>query len=84
MYSLLTGHDLSKPPYTLSLLREISPNVSLGLESIIEKCLERNPDDRYQKIEEILCELDNIEQLNARLRKNTIWERLIRIKRKNR
>ena len=84
MYSLLTGHDPSKPPYTLSSLREISPNVSLGLESIIEKYLERNPDDRYQKIEEILCELDNIEQLNARLRKNTIWERLIRIKRKNR
>ena len=84
MYSLLTGYDPSKPPYTLSSLREISPNVSLGLESIVEKCLERNPDDRYQKIEEILCELDNIEQLNARLRKNTIWERLIRIKRKNR
>ena len=49
MYSLVTSHDPSKPPYTLSSLREISPNVSLGLESIIEKCLERNPDDRYQK-----------------------------------
>ena len=84
IYSLLTGHDPSKPPYTLSSLREINPNVSLGLESIIEKCLERNPDDRYQKIDEILYQLDNIEQLNARLRKNTIWERLFRIKRKNR
>lgn len=82
MYSLLTGHDPSKPPYTLSSLREISPNVSLGLESIIEKCLERNPDDRYQKIDEILYELDNIEQVNARLRKDTIWERLFRVKRK--
>ena len=82
MYSLLTGHDPSKPPYTLSSLREISPNVSLGLESIIEKCLERNPDDRYQKIDEILYELDNIEQVNARQRKDTIWERLFRVKRK--
>lgn len=84
MYSLITGHDPSMPPYTLSSIREINPNVSLGLESIIEKCLERNPDDRYQKIDEILYELDNIEQLNIRIRKNTIWQRLICIKKKKR
>jgi len=82
IYSLITGHDPSKPPYTLRSIRDTNPNISIGLESIIEKCLEQNPDDRYQRIDEILCELDNINQLNDRLRKNTIWERLFCIKRK--
>jgi len=83
IYSLITGYDPSKPPYTLSTIRDTNPNISIGLETIIEKCLERNPDDRYQQIDEILCELDNINQLNDRLKKNTIWERLFCIKRKN-
>ena len=50
MYYLLTGKNLSLPPYRLQPLREENPFVSSGLEEIIMKCMETLQAKRYQNI----------------------------------
>lgn len=53
MYQLLTGLDPAKPPYKILPLREVDPGMSTGLEKIITKATEQNPDDRYQSVQEM-------------------------------
>lgn len=50
MYYLLTGKNLSKPPYRLQPLREENPFISSGLERIIMKCMETVQAKRYQSV----------------------------------
>ncbi|PKM69202.1 MAG: hypothetical protein CVU95_01060 [Firmicutes bacterium HGW-Firmicutes-2] len=50
MYYLLTGKNLSTPPYRLQPLREEHPFISSGLEQIIMKCVETVQAKRYQSI----------------------------------
>ncbi|HEX8459381.1 MAG TPA: protein kinase [Pyrinomonadaceae bacterium] len=42
-------------------LREIAPGVPIELESIIQKCLEKNEENRYPSASEILYDLENLE-----------------------
>ena len=70
MYHLLTGHNPSEPPYEIKPIREWNPNFSQGLERIISKCTEQNPDNRYSSCEEILYDLKNYTQLDQKYRKN--------------
>lgn len=48
MYHLLTGHNPSLPPYEMYPIRRWNPALSSGLEEIVLKCTQRNPNDRYQ------------------------------------
>lgn len=41
-------------------MRELNPNLSIGLTRIIEKCLEQKPEKRYQNTKELLIDLNNI------------------------
>ncbi|MDF1616892.1 serine/threonine-protein kinase [Petrocella sp. FN5] len=50
MYYLLTGKNLSTPPYRLQPLRDENPYISSGLEQIIMKCMETVQAKRYQNI----------------------------------
>jgi len=50
MYYLLTGKNLSTPPYRLQPLREENPFISSGLEQIIMKCIETVQGKRYQSV----------------------------------
>ncbi len=53
MYHLLTGHNPSKPPYGMYPIRKWNPALSSGLEKIILKCTQKNPEDRYQSAKEL-------------------------------
>ena len=48
MYHLITGHNPALPPYEMYPIRQWNPMLSSGLEEIILKCTQKNPDDRYQ------------------------------------
>jgi TolB-like protein len=92
MYEMLTGqlpfrgeHEqaivysiLNKKPKPLAELRSEIP-VSIG--QVVEKALEKNPDKRYQKAEELLDDLESIsagivpEEIIARLRKAKLRKR---------
>ena len=62
LYHLVTGNNPSDPPYEIRNIREINPALSSGLEKIISKCTQRNPDDRFQSCAELAYALENYEK----------------------
>lgn len=64
LYHLVTGCNPSEPPYEMKPIREINPGLSSGLERIILKCTQRNPDDRYQSAAELMYALDHYEEID--------------------
>lgn len=78
-YQLLTGKDPSEPPYDLLPIRSINPSLSQGLEKIIARATERDPDNRYQTAAELANALesykklddDYIQTLEAKVRRGT-------------
>lgn len=68
LYHLVTGLNPSEPPYEIRPIRELDPTLSGGLEKIILKCVQKNPDDRYQSAEELMYALENYEKVDDRYR----------------
>lgn len=64
LYHLLTGHNVAEPPYEARPIREWNPALSQGLEKIILKCTNKNPEDRYQSCKELLYDLEHYEELD--------------------
>ena len=69
MYHLVTGHNPSTPPYEMYPIRQWNPMLSSGLEEIIIKCTQRNPNDRYQSCAELLYALDHYQDLDVENKK---------------
>lgn len=76
MYHLITGHNPSTPPYEMYPIRYWNPLLSSGLEEIITKCTQRNPNDRYQSCAELLYALDHFQDLDIENKKvqNLKWK----------
>lgn len=67
MYHLLTGQDPRNTGGKFEKLRRVTGVVSdktEGLEYIISKCIETDPDKRYQSCEELKHDLKNVEKLS--------------------
>jgi serine/threonine-protein kinase len=62
LYHLLTGQNPTEPPYELYPIRHWNPALSGGLERIIQKCTQQNPDDRYQSCTDLLYALEHHEE----------------------
>ena len=69
MYHLVTGHNPATPPYEMYPIRQWNPMLSSGLEEIILKCTQRNPEDRYQSCAELLYALDHYKDLDIEYKK---------------
>lgn len=69
LYHLVTGMNPCEPPYVIRPIREINPSLSSGLERIILKCTQRNPDDRYQSAAELMYALEHYEEIDDIYRK---------------
>ena len=65
LYHLVTGMNPSEPPYEMKPIREINPSLPEGLESVILKCTQRNPNDRYQSAAELEYWLDPEKIINS-------------------
>lgn len=63
LYHMLTGYDPSKPPYGMRPVRCMNPEVSSGIERIVNKCIETEPSKRYQSAEEIQRDLQRKDYL---------------------
>ncbi|MGN0431297.1 MAG: protein kinase [Lachnospiraceae bacterium] len=63
LYHIVTGKNPAQPPYEMRPIREWNPALSTGLEKIIIKCTQPNPDDRYQTGSELIYNLENYKQL---------------------
>lgn len=70
MYYMLTGLNPSQlPKDRLKSVREIDSSISIGLEQIVNKCIQENPDDRFQSCEELLYALQNYQDFDIGRRK---------------
>ena len=69
IYHLVTGHNPATPPYEMYPIRQWNPMLSSGLEEIILKCTQRNPEDRYQSCAELLYALDHYKDLDIENKK---------------
>lgn len=65
MYHLVTGHNPSEPPYEMYPITQWNPNLSTGLEQIIEKCTCKNPQDRYQSVRELRYALEHYRDMDV-------------------
>lgn len=69
MYHLLTGKSPYEPPYNFVPVRELVPNLSHGIEYVLGKCIQSEPIDRYQNVDELLNDLDHMYRFDAAWRK---------------
>ena len=69
LYHLVTGRNPCDPPYEILPIRQVNPALSSGLERIIQKCTQRNPDDRYQSCAELMYALENYDKIDDAYRK---------------
>lgn len=69
LYHLLTGHNPAEPPYEMYPIRKWNPLLSSGLEQIIAKCTQQNPEDRYQSCAELMYDLQHYKELDIESQK---------------
>lgn len=69
LYHLVTGKNPCEPPYELLPIRQINPGLSSGLERIIQKCTQRDPNDRYQSAAELMYALEHYDEIDDSYRK---------------
>lgn len=62
LYHLVTGKNPCEPPYEIYPIRYWDPKLSAGLESIILRCTQLNPEDRYQSCAELLYAIYHYEE----------------------
>lgn len=65
LYHLLTGHNPCMPPYEIYPIRHWNPQLSSGLEEIIWKCVQNDPQERYQSCAELLYALEHYREFDV-------------------
>lgn len=77
LYFLLTGKNLSNPPYKIHSNEQINNDTKEGLFNIVLKCCEILPDLRYQKVEDVERELKLLDNSVILIKENEnviIWD----------
>lgn len=69
IYHIVSGKNPCEPPYEMRPIREWNPALSSGLEKVILKCIQPNPEDRYQNCSELIYALDHYDELDNGHRK---------------
>lgn len=70
-YSMLTGLNMAGVPREkVKDVSTINPNISKGLAAVVNKCIEIDPNDRYQDCNELLYALQNYTTGDEGYRKN--------------
>lgn len=69
LYHLLTDKSPAEPPYVMYPIRQIDASFSPGLEKIITKATQQNPNDRYESCAEMLYELEHYDTADDAHRK---------------
>ena len=63
MHHLLTGVDPRPADYMYVPVRQWNPELSEGIEYIIDKCTALDPEDRYQNCDELMYDLQHPDQI---------------------
>lgn len=78
LHHLVTGVNPIEPPYEVKPIREVNPELPIGLEYIISKCIEPNPDNRYQSCDELYHDLCNYENLIGPSKRESVFAKIFR------
>lgn len=76
LYHLLTGHSPAEPPYEIKPLSYWDPTYAgTGIEKVILKCCQQDPDARYQSCAELMYALEHVRDEDdvARRARKTKW-----------
>ena len=66
LYHLITGHSPAEPPYEIKPLSYWNPAYAeSGLEMIINKCCQQDPNSRYQSCAELRYDLEHVDELDG-------------------
>lgn len=63
LHQCVTGIQPNMPPYETPPICTVNPKLPKGLEYIICRCIELNPDNRYQTCAELITDLRNYQNL---------------------
>lgn len=69
MYHLLTGKSPAKVDMHTKTVRQYNSGIYIGLENIVKKCIEAEPEDRYQSAAELMYALEHYEEEDEIFRK---------------
>lgn len=69
LYHIVTGHNPAEEPYVMYPIRTWNPLLSSGLEYIIAKCTQANPQERFQNCDELLYALEHYNEVDDEFRK---------------
>ena len=69
MFHMVTGQDPCIATTEIKPVRQINPALSEGIETIIQKCVQHDPANRYQSCMELLYNLEHISEIGAAYRK---------------
>lgn len=69
MHYLLTGKEPGMGDYTYAPVRRWKPEVSEGLERVIDKCTALDPEERYQNCRELMYALEHYEEEESAYKK---------------
>lgn len=69
LYHIVTGMNPCEPPYEIKPIRTWNPALSTGLEKIITKCTQADPNDRYQNCAELMYALQHYTELDDSYKK---------------
>ena len=61
LYSLLTGYNPEKPPYKIYPEKYWGEHISLEMKSLLLKCIQSEPEKRYQNCRELAYALSQID-----------------------
>ncbi len=64
LYHLLTGYNPADPPYRFLPVRSIRPELSGGLEKILQCCTREDPAKRYSSCKELAWALEHYRELD--------------------
>lgn len=80
LYHLLTGHSPAEPPYEIKPISYWIPQYAgSGLEKLILKCTQQDPDSRYQNCAELMYALEHYREEDDRLlkKRKKQWRRFL-------
>lgn len=75
MYHLLTGKSPYAPPYGFVPARQLVPSLSCGIEHILSRCVQSEPEARYQSVAEL------VDDLNHRYRYDQAYRKSVAVRR---
>lgn len=78
LYQLVTGKNPAEPPYEILPIRQVNPELSAGLEYILQKCTQKDPTKRFQTAADLLIAFRDIHKLGKR----SAWRNFCRKKRR--